>query len=130
MTDTAIEKMQAGRELDVLVAERIMGFTVIRDDDGIVNEIVDEPNESSYFISDDDCEFSPSTSWDYMHLVVKEMQRRGFEFHMRYRCTHGDLSWNFVVRFKSDDYFMYPPVSADTAPYAVALAALKALEEL
>jgi len=66
-----------------------------------------------------------STSWSGMQLVVEEMQRRGYDFRLRLYETIGG-EWKYFARFE-DGEEEYDAIG-DSAPHAVALAALSALE--
>lgn len=69
-----------------------------------------------------------STTWEGMKVVVEEMQRRGWGFTLQ-RWGHdetGDHQYEATFGFLGDK----PGATADTAPHAVCLAALSALQHV
>lgn len=67
-----------------------------------------------------------STTWSGMQLVVEEMQRRGWSFTLqRYGDDNGEKSpWEATFGYMGDE----PGAIEETAPHAVCMAALSALE--
>lgn len=110
---------QAGRELDDLIATKVMGWKLSIDhaEDGGYTWF-DADGEETYCRED----FRPSTTWEGMRLVVEEMKRRGWATEMNI-----DLN-NYVVMRRiignTDTEFC----SGGDLPHLVCLAALKALE--
>ncbi|MUT66043.1 hypothetical protein [Paenibacillus sp. NEAU-GSW1] len=102
----------AGRELDELIATKLMGW-----EQG-------ESWGSAYWVDSDGCirfeikKFKPSLYWEDMRLVVEEMHgRRGYDFTLEWYGNRY-ISW----------FGSMQSVGADTAPHAICLAALSALE--
>ncbi|RXZ78049.1 hypothetical protein EBB07_28755 [Paenibacillaceae bacterium] len=107
MTDMSlIEQMEPGRELDEVFAE-LIGYrflTTQLNSDGTFGTI------PPY-----------STTWEGIRFVEQEMQLRGYQlalFHFE-----GLVGWRWSARFKNDDMS-----TTDSAPHAVCLAAIRALQ--
>lgn len=116
--------MNPGRELDALVAKRIMGWNV----GGYMNMqwVCNDGKDTGWYLTEfgsQECNpFSPSTdiaaAWE---VVDKLGERFSFYFHTRGRMT--DISvihWPDNLKGGFD-------VSGETAPHAICLAALKAV---
>lgn len=114
--------MKSGPELDKLVAEKVMGFTPIKDDDGTIICFVDEPNETEYFSSDDECEFSPSTDIRDAWEVVDK-----FSYSLQLTQSHGYWTCTMVYKINERGVGQYISAEAKIAPLAICLAALKAV---
>ena len=114
-----IDKMEAGPEMNALVAERVMGWQKIRD------PLAPKGTTNRYRYVDKDWlgndrrlpKFSTdiSPAW----LVVEKMLEKHEAFHLEYIP---DKQWYAMFWFAT--YF----TSADTAPLAICRAALKAVE--
>lgn len=102
-----MEELKAGRELDVLIAEKIMGLHVIQAQNG--DFVLDDgrPQGLRAYSSDIAC------AWEVVGKLLEHaytaVQIEGLHYH-GYKCTVG----------VSDGF-------ADTAPMAICLAALKAV---
>jgi hypothetical protein len=102
--------MKAGRELDALIAEKVMGF-----DKRIVSKVDGMPYADVLHYST-----QIADAW----LVVEKFPNVAI--------FGPNDSW--LVRFSDDDGSIYThpvdePARADTAPLAICLAALKAVDE-
>ena len=98
--------MQAGRELDALVAEKVMGWTAIKGDLGSMPDgriYVEVPYYSTAI----------AAAWG----VVEKCK-----YEVWIRCLHGSCEVRVV-----DCGHEITRVDADTAPLAICLAALKAV---
>jgi hypothetical protein len=116
--------MKAGRELDALIAEKVMGWKGINShaahlevgqfynrQDGVV--IVEHRNRLRMF--------EPSTSIADAWLVAEKLNEKWGNWALIFRGT-------WAVYEYPNDYGEYPPdAEADTAPLAICLAALKAV---
>jgi hypothetical protein len=110
-------KMKPGRELDLLVAEKVMGLTktdylVFDKDSNIVGDICDFPKSYSTDIS---------AAWE----VVEKMKEEWGTLDITFRYD------NIAVILYSTHQTGHVKISehignADTAPHAICLAALKA----
>ena len=98
------------RELDALVAEKVMGWTsdAVDDSGNCVVWLVDD-GSWSYDLS----EWCPSEDWSCMKEVVEQMREKGWAVRMQIE-ERG--AWAFWMRHY-----------ADTLPRAVCEAALKAV---
>jgi hypothetical protein len=117
--------MKPGRELDALIAEKVMG---------IKHPITIHRDKTAYQwgSATDEWEFLPEYSTDIAAAwkVVEKLglcvwpteDAKWFAFQDRFDSSYGEEYWfggeNFLSRY----------VIADTAPHAICLAALKALE--
>lgn len=106
------------QEIDRLVATEIMGFTPVYDDGDLI-AFQDQPNERSYFMSDDDCEFTPST---YIGDAWGVVEKLNVTCNI---CKFRNMQPKYKVNFhtNSDRFVEY----AESAPLAICLAALKAV---
>ena len=107
-----IDKMEAGPEMDALVAERVMGWTAERKP-GLPHLWL----PPGHFISG----WSPSTDISAAWQVVEKMLEKHEAFHLEYIP---DKQWYAMFWFAT--YF----TSADTAPLAICRAALKAVVDV
>ncbi len=120
--------MKAGRELDALVAEKVMGWKVLShwDADGGIKHLVDH-NQCEVRPA----EFKPystdiSAAWE----VVEKLQSEGF-----HACVHRYVQKNphWGAQFDKEDLdVICGPTqgAAPTAPHAICLAALKTVGAL
>ena len=124
--------MKPGRELDALVAEKVMGQTVrLADDMGV------DHDEGDFFVNKPD---SKEPRWGHMlglphystdiaaaWAVVEKMQGLGWTFQVDdvgfNDSTEG--KWRVVLTEETKGHD-YHPADGDTAPHAICLAALKA----
>ena len=107
---TAETELQAGPELDIVVAWRVFREVIIQDD-GMTS--VARLQEMPKY----------STTWEGLGLVVERMRERGFDFTLSHAGRDG-----WFASFKQS----MPGMSSArnrSAPHAVSLAALKILEE-
>jgi|SRR3990167_6605526 len=126
------DEMEAGRELDALVAEKVMGWHLVTDYDytppedqwhnaagfaavAAGNKLIDGKTLRGW---------SPSTdiaaAWDLFVKLAAPPHR----FYLSYDAEDGELPASWDV-FEGSDWFLV--ASADTAPLAICRAALKAL---
>lgn len=116
-----VKELKAGRELDALIAEKVMGWH---------REFVTDPSSNYSFWNYVDAdgrgmytpeEWEPSTSISAAWEVVEKLQTLGIKCWMKnYIAIPG---WHCVV-IGGDFEF---EEAADTAPLAICLAALKAV---
>lgn len=114
--------MQAGRELDELIATKVMGWR---------KEIVYPPTElmPPYYIwvnpmDSDNClpKFNPSTNIADAWEVVEKMLEQGYDMRLDYLYAHE----TYICLFdKAIPYYSEGGEYANTAPLAICLAALK-----
>jgi len=122
-----VEKV-AGRELDALVAEKVMGLSITTWGDpnspivGYDKFTRDLPHYST----------SISAAWEVVEKLIMIGSNVGHTWTMEYDLE--DLAWD--VGYKGWDYdtgwsweMVDWPVTAPTAPHAICLAALKAVGE-
>jgi len=120
----SVGEMPAGREFDATVAEVVMGWRY----QPFVWVV-----EAGRFIDDERLPYF-STCWEAMRLVVERMRDLGWlSFEMRWvkrgRYSSESLIEGWSVFFNSDFApFTAGHVEAETAPHAVCLAALKAVQ--
>jgi len=118
-----IEDMKAGRELDALVAEKVMGWKKVkwlgdydwRDKDG----------EQPYTVR----AWNPSTDIAAAWQVVEKIQeRQGRDRFIIYLSSYwGTNSWVYKCEFIMETVNKSVDGFADTAPLAICLAALRAV---
>jgi len=129
--------MEEGQALDVLIAERIMGWR--RGKGGAICGAGYE--SSSYWYDAEDrrrdpcttdifanmCEWSPSTDIAAAWAVVEQMQQRGYSFclydYHRVDATPRNEVWHAIFI----NYEGSPAACAKTTPLAICKAALKAI---
>ncbi|UAT29475.1 hypothetical protein K7T73_12780 [Bacillus badius] len=110
------------REIDRLVAEKVMGWEPNLDDDGTVLSY-DTEFGNLFFYDDNENDWSPSVNIQDAWKVVDEMRaNREFRFEL---VTTESFSLNYKCRFRLDDVFV--KVVSKSAPLAICLAALKAV---
>ena len=116
--------MKAGRELDALIAEKVMGLSVHK---RRIPSILDDFYYIKHHLSAlEDCLVPHySTKIADAWLVVEEMQAEGW-FGSVNITSWKTMPWN--VRFWSEHNEKKGYYSTDTAPLAICLAALKAIE--
>lgn len=101
--------MEAGRELDALIAEKVMGFTV----KGGLPISAWPPHYSADI----------AAAWE----VVKKMGRHEISIHMRSDSNTDRVTKRYYIM----DYTCRALLAeANTAPHAICLAALKAIEHV
>lgn len=105
--------MEAGRELDELVAKRVLGWKSTLNGWGC-------PNDKSYRYVPES-----STSWYAMREVVEAMRARGYFFSCFLPVTAG---WSAEARFYSDVEAAQYIGRALELPLAVCLAAIEAMK--
>ena len=122
--------MKAGRELDALIAEKVMGWSSQADglywDTGnhrtrlVLGSIIAKKRKEMGLENAQDFVFAPSTNiadaWEVVEKFVTADHRDGYDVQLSARSD----GWMCCI-------FPYEPVEgADTAPLAICLAALKA----
>lgn len=127
--------MNAGRDLDALIAERVMRLEQVEaTEDGMSEETLLPITDFTYLHSDGYLRGVPKYSTDIAAAweVVNEMDRRKFVLRLEAAAYDGN-SWTALFGFKSvdDDDFIYRANSSrtETAPLAICNAALMALSE-
>lgn len=131
MTKEEILELEPGREIDCLIAEKIMGWKVI--EGSYINSV--------YIVGDDDykeigsCNFSTdiSAAWE----VVEKMKELHYDTAELYRFTDNKWLVKFVCSYGPCPYHNNPEntwhgssVTAQTAPEAICKAALLAVQEV
>ncbi len=130
-----IDEMPAGRELDALVSEKVMGWVWIAFEIAHTTDVVRRPY--------------PGDSWDVQHgrrADFTEPIAYGWDSNLPHYSTDIAAAWRVVDRRKGEYTFIlsynqhehtwwvcFDPVNhyearADTAPLAICRAALKAVE--
>lgn len=122
-------ELTAGRELDALVAEKVMGWHIVTDFD--LRPPEKHWNNAKGYVClvagnklNDGREmkgFSPSTDIADAWKVVEKMRERGLDVYLRFVST-----WTAEFDSVSGDVNGF--ADADTAPLAICLAALKAVQ--
>lgn len=113
--------MKAGRELDALVAEKVMGWK--RHDLGPING-VRWVNKDGRII-DTEHPFTYSTDIAAAWEVVEKMEKDGWQASGHMSATETGY-WNFQFTKINEQKQFY--ALTKTVPYAICLAALKAIE--
>ena len=129
--------MKAGRELDALVAEKVMGFPY-----GQQHGEIRENSSGSPFCSickvagswrDGDLFSEPciqhySTDIADAWQVVEKLREQGFNFGIQHPCRrHGGQAFVYFHRYGGSTIGHQSTALADTGPRAICLAALKAV---
>lgn len=107
------------REIDALVAEHVMGWQSLGDCWATGSTHKDRQMKKQHF--------NPSECISDAWLVVEKMEDKDFNFSIN-NCVDPDFRYNtgYDVIFTDEDKNTYG-ITEDTAPMAIALAALKAL---
>ncbi|MGB3568429.1 MAG: hypothetical protein WBA30_14905 [Priestia megaterium] len=106
------------KEIDALIAEKVMGWSVARFENINVTEAY---TESCTLIIGED--FSPSTKIQTAWLVVEELKQQGFySFHTDLSLDSGQEWWSWHFSKGVNNYGS----QQETAPLAICMAALKA----
>lgn len=129
MTRDEILAMQPGRELDIEVGKRVLGCHVRKERNRHTFELI-VPGGVSYIscVEREDawCGMPPlSSTWEGMRLVVEAMAARGWWLILSVRGVECEAT--FVKDSCSDRNAI--DGLGQTAPHAVAIAALLALEQ-
>lgn len=120
MTKNEILNMPAGREMDILVAEKVMGWT--RKYVGeFGNQIWDSPSQGAYL---EDAIPNYSTDIASAWEVVEKMKEEGFQFVIGTSELFGKPVRYFVEFKKEGTAFSHNRVYTDTVPLAVCRAAM------
>lgn len=120
-----MSELQAGRELDAMIAEKVMGWAPVLHygERGTGYWAPSGCESDGAWVTDGDVPFysaDMAAAWE----VVEEMARRGWKVDVQSRCPP---RWAVHVNFAL-------PITgrvferSDSAPHAICLAALKALE--
>jgi hypothetical protein len=127
--------MTGGRELDALVAERVMGLQVQRDQytAGVKALLGDKRSDDpwDYYIGDTNDRLPHySTDISAAWLVVERMrQTHDFELGLLAKFKNGKDLWEAeFTDCATDEAYKSYLAEADTAPLAICLAALAALQ--
>ena len=120
--------MNPGKELDVLVAEKVMGlYSIVRDFDLPASER--EPTALPYSTD-------IGAAWGVVEKLGQErIPKRVISGEVQKYCLwlHQDIDGTFVAHFSPDENMKmsisagFPTGSNTTAPHAICLAALKAV---
>tara|TARA_Y100000310_G_scaffold189061_1_gene189026 strand:- start:7047 stop:7487 length:441 start_codon:yes stop_codon:yes gene_type:complete len=145
MTNTEVDKLEAGRELDALVAEKVMGWNVWRSKYGYFN--VEHPDMPSQVSGHGTERYSPQTGkklpapkwWDDWAVDIPMWSTdisAAWEVVEKLDCLQFNLGRENCagIRFDAafyDDLDMKDKVHAmaDTVPLAICRAALKAVQK-
>lgn len=132
------------RELDALVAEKVMGWDVLTTREfhrhGKSGDVVD-CGDDGIFVAERDrsatTPFNPSTSISAAWSVVEQMRELGWHIDLdndgsQKIGAEESWTWNALLWTDRDDYDGdgdgdWPTAHADTAPRAICLAALRAV---
>jgi hypothetical protein len=116
-------ELPAGRELDALIAEKVMGWRFMHDGLGNMRWYQDTvaidgygPNHWGGYR-----DFSPSTDIAAAWEIVKKMRARGIPLRLVLVCAPGDPEW-WYASFEANGW----QVESNTAPLAICRAALRA----
>lgn len=113
-------------ELNIAIAEKVMGWTVFRTDHNGYELDADEvaygfpPDKSVDGVPFDIQDY---LTWQGMGMVIEAMRANGWYFD----CECGEIG--YFARFRLDDFVIETMTWAKELPRAVALAALSALSE-
>ncbi len=123
-----MNEIKPGPELNTLIAEKVMGWTLTEEKG---------PNSYDYFcwksadgkVGHSNNMFMPSTNIADAWKVVEKLRDKSLQFELR--VSPGTLWIVWVARlsmipFQEDE--LLAEAKGDTAPYAICLAALKAIE--
>lgn len=111
-----------GRELDALIAERVMGWRTHK----IAEAVWYMPSESNSITKE---KWRPSTDIAAAMRVVEKMRERGISFEASY-TKWSDGNWRWGVEFQSDDHTQDGNHYGTSLPESICRAALKATSEL
>jgi hypothetical protein len=138
-----IDNLQAGRELDALVAEKVMGWDVLRYDNGTI-VIVERDDKDGIFCNQIDADdtinhaiwWSPSTRINDTWRVVNKFCN-DWEWEIGYGEVTGQEAMGWYAMLipldtEKDNWLVenWPFAYGDTAPLAICRAALKAMVTL
>jgi len=121
--------VKAGRELDALIAEKVMGWTPCYHDDDVVVAWRDENGYEKFFTdpTQSDNEWSPSTDMNDAWVVVERL-RESKTFSLHDIWDEEDIIMFNATFQHNDTYHVVNYESyANTAPLAICLASLKAV---
>ena len=122
MTKDEILNMEAGREMDALIAEKVMGWDVHPHRTHYINR--DAKNEHPYFVICGD--FEPSTDIAAAWQVVEKMSsRKDWDEHPVCIVRNYAFKDMWTVELRDYDF----DATAETAPLAICRAALLAAME-
>jgi hypothetical protein len=110
------------REIDRLVAEKVMGWEPVYDDGDLISFITGYG--TLFFSDDDECEWNPSTDIRDAWLVVEELIDRGYDFNL-WRSEQREYNAEFQIQKK--DGFVVSYGESDHAPTAICFASLEAV---
>lgn len=122
--------MEIGRDMDLLVAEKIMKWKPICYDDDVVVAL-DVGDGTERFFTDptqSDNEWSPSTDIKDAWLVIEEMKKYRFRFDISERLN-GDVSVSFELTESEFDLF-YTELKENSVTLAICKCALEAMGRL
>lgn len=123
-------RLKTGDNFDDLIAEKVMGFSKVLDDDGTLISFIDEPNEMEYFCSDDESEFSPTTDIGDAWRVLERLKELGFGVNI-YGQKGFDYKVEIYYKTFSTEFFYFDSGEVlgeeKSAPLAICKAALKAV---
>ncbi|HEY8542624.1 MAG TPA: hypothetical protein VIL29_09590 [Pseudothermotoga sp.] len=109
------------REIDRLVAEKVMGWEPYYDDGDLISFITDAG--SLFFSDDDECEWNPTTTIQHAWQVVEKLIDNGYDF----TIYNHNKEFNVEINIEEDDKHLWFYGEANSAPLAICLAALKAV---
>lgn len=119
--------VKAGRELDALVAEKVMGLRLGRFGHGDALEVI---NEAGDFVSIAPYSTDIAASWEVVEAMRAKFPSARFALLETYNEAQGPgrkfgAGWSHYLGM--GDVRTLGKATADTAPLAIALAALKAV---
>jgi len=126
-------KLQAGRELDALVAEKVMGWARHAVEFNNFQKVVVPPSWSNfgvYWLGRDIYEQVPaySTEIEAAWQIVEQLQSHGLYIHIAALTVRGFATRVFADRAGDEPDKQIVYVDADTASLAICKAALLAVE--
>jgi len=128
ITDKDIDNLEAGRELDALVAEKVMGW---KRGEGIGGDPIWLTDVTDWipYINDHPLAWNPSASISAAWTVLEKFRRDGKEWELviglnNYTISNMSSDGQFLNGWTYNDGIIL--VDAPTAPLAISRAALKA----
>jgi hypothetical protein len=133
MTRDEILKLEAGREMDALIAHDVMGLKKIVIG-GIGWWVKESPLEMSYQYMEKSGDFEPSEDMNAAWQVVAKMREKGFDFFAEWVTENAvsrlnSLPWACFATDDNDSVFVDFTATAETMPLAICRAALLAVME-
>lgn len=113
------------REIDRLIAENVMGFKPIYDDNILI--AFESEVSNLIFTDDDNCEWAPSTDIRDAWLVVEKIRGHKIFQLGDMEDVNGNLMYYADFQYNDGYRIVYNEAHAMTAPLAICLAVLKVI---